>query len=132
VAVKITVTDIEHKRSMGTVPAIRPNIVFVPPPGVSNWQRVSGPEEVPGGQRVILQASWQCLEPGSWRAIYSDGTRGYPVTAGTGPQGQAAKWRLHRGPKEIFEFAYHGPVNPRFIGEVVTFTLEMIVGSWRP
>jgi hypothetical protein len=123
VAVKITVTGLEATRSMGHLPQEKPAVVVIPPSGVSNWRRVSGPTECPGGQRVTLTARWQCLEPGQWRTLYSDGTVGYPVNA-------AGPWRLHRGPKEIFEFQYQDPVNPRFLGEIVTFEMEMIVGSW--
>jgi hypothetical protein len=119
---KIVITGIETKRSLGNTPSVRPKIVIVPPPGVANWKRLSGPHQVPGGEKVTISAEWQCLELAQWRTRYSDGTIGYPVSA-KGP------WRLHRGPKEIFEFQFADPVNPRFIGEIITFNVEMLVSE---
>jgi hypothetical protein len=115
----IKVTGFEAKRSIGP-PDVRPGAVVVPPQGVYNWTRVSGPHDVPGGQKVTVRARWKCFEIGLWRTLYSDGTVGFPVSA-KGP------WRLHRGPKEIFEFQPSDPFNPRLIGEVITFDVEMTV-----
>jgi hypothetical protein len=115
----IKVTGFSSKRGLGTVEP-RPPVVVVPPHGVFNWTKVSGPHEVPGGQKVIVKARWKCFEPTLWRTLYSDGTVGFPVTA-------AGPWRLHRGPKEIFEFQTSDPFNPRLIGEVITFEVEMLI-----
>jgi hypothetical protein len=115
----IKITGYQKRASIDSATA-RPPVVMVPPHGVANWKRVDGPHEVPGGQKVTVIARWKCFEPTLWRTLYSDGTVGFPVTA-KGP------FRLHRGPKEVFEFQLSDPVNPRLIGEIVTFEIEMLV-----
>jgi hypothetical protein len=116
----IKITGYEKKLSLGSAPTQRPPVVMVPPQGVANWKRIDGPHEVPGGQKVTVRAQWKCFEFGIWRTLYDNGSVGFPVSA-KGP------WRLHRGPKEVFEFQLSDPVNPRFIGEIVTFDVEMMV-----
>lgn len=117
----IKITEYRAKRRMGIIPPERPKVVVVPPPGVANWKRIDGPYEVPGGQKVIIEARWKVFEPGYWRTLYSDGTIGFPVTP------SQSRWRLHRGPKEVFEFQTSDPYNTSFLGETLIFEIEMLI-----